>query len=57
MDRPGPKVMRSLVGRRLSMNSDPPAVCPRSGFVGLSLSWLTERSLVGAEQIKGGVES
>ena len=57
MDRPGPKVMRSLVGRRLSMNSDPPAVCPRSDLVGLSLSWLTERLLVGAEQIKGGVES
>ena len=57
MDRPGPKLMRSLVGRRPSMNSDPPAVCPRSDLVGLGLSWLVERSLVGGEQIKGGVES
>ena len=53
----GPKLMRSLVGRRLSMNSDPPAVCPRSDLVGLGLSWLVEHSLVGGEQIKGGVES
>ena len=57
MDGSGLKLTRSLLGRRLSMNSDPPAVCPRSDVVGLGLSWLVERSLVGGEQIKGGVES
>ena len=57
MDGSGLKLTRSLLGRRLSMNSDPPAVCPRSDLVGLGLSWLVERSLVGGEQIKGGVES